>query len=137
VENLSLLQRELSFLYKQWRVEVMKVWKCWNNKNSRCLRWCSLNNNHCSIAIAKITCNNQENNFISSFFLKILHFIFFYKSKFIRIVISFSKFLYNHIFTQFGYNIVTNQGAHFINDTIHYLTNHFILKHINSTIYYR
>jgi hypothetical protein len=35
VENLSPLQRELSFLYKQWRVVVMKVWRCWNNRNSR------------------------------------------------------------------------------------------------------
>ncbi len=32
--------------------------------------------------------------------------------------------------------IVTNQGTHFINDAIRYLTNHFILKHTSSTIYY-
>ncbi len=83
-------------------------------------------------------CNNQENNFVSSFFLKIFHFIFFSKSKFVRIVISLSKFLYNHILTRFGYplNIVTDQGAHSIINIIHYLTNHFILRHINSTIYY-
>jgi len=32
--------------------------------------------------------------------------------------------------------IVTNQGTHFINDAIRYLTNHFILKHTSFTIYY-
>jgi hypothetical protein len=31
---------------------------------------------------------------------------------------------------------VTDQGTHFINDAIRYLTDHFILKHTNSTIYY-
>jgi hypothetical protein len=38
------------------------------------------------------------------------------------------KFLYEHILTWFDYPfiIVTNQGTHFINDVIHYLTNHFI-----------
>jgi len=49
-----------------------------------------------------------------------------------------TKFLYEHIFKRFGcpLTIVTNQGAHFINDVIKYLTNHFILRHTNSTIYY-
>ncbi len=49
-----------------------------------------------------------------------------------------AKFLYDHIFTRFGYplTIVTNQGTHFINDDICYLIDHFILKHTNSTIYY-
>jgi transposase InsO family protein len=48
------------------------------------------------------------------------------------------KFLYNHIFTRFGcpLTILTNQGTHFINDVIHYLTDHFILRHINSIVYY-
>jgi hypothetical protein len=34
-----------------------------------------------------------------------------------------TKFLYNHVFTRFGYTltIVTNQGTHFINDVIFYL----------------
>jgi hypothetical protein len=32
--------------------------------------------------------------------------------------------------------IVTNQGVHFINDAIKYLTNHFLLKHVNSITYY-
>ncbi len=31
---------------------------------------------------------------------------------------------------------MTDQGTHFINDAIRYLTDHFILKHTNSTIYY-
>jgi hypothetical protein len=48
------------------------------------------------------------------------------------------KFLYDHIFIQFGcpFIIVTNQGTHFINNVIHYLTNHFILRHISSIVYY-
>jgi hypothetical protein len=33
-------------------------------------------------------------------------------------------------------SIMTNQGTHFINDMIRYLTNHFILRHTNSIIYY-
>jgi len=50
-----------------------------------------------------------------------------------------TKFLYDHIFTWFGCPliIVTNQGTHFINDVIRYLTNHFILIHTSSTVYYR
>jgi hypothetical protein len=56
------------------------------------------------------------------------------------IVIKFLdvKFFYNHIFTRFGYplTIVTNQGTHFINDVIHYLTNHFILRHTTYIVYY-
>ncbi len=49
-----------------------------------------------------------------------------------------AKNLYNHIFNWFGcpFTIVTNQAAHFINDAIHYFTNHFILKHTNSIVYY-
>jgi hypothetical protein len=56
--------------------------------------------------------------------------LFFFKSKFVRIIIHFSKFLYNRILTQFDspLTIVTNQNTHFINDVICYLTNHFILK---------
>jgi hypothetical protein len=48
------------------------------------------------------------------------------------------KFLYEYIFTRFGcpLTIVTNQGTHFINDAIGYLTDHFILKHTSFTIYY-
>ncbi len=46
--------------------------------------------------------------------------------------------LYDLIFIQFGYpfTIVTYQGTHFINDVIHYLTNHFILKHSSCIVYY-
>jgi hypothetical protein len=55
-----------------------------------------------------------------------------------NITIVTTKFLYDHIFIRFGCPliIVTNQGTHFINDVIHYLTNHFILRHTNSTVYY-
>ncbi len=55
-----------------------------------------------------------------------------------NIAIVNAKFLYKYILTRFGCPliIVTNQGTHFINDVITYLTNHFILKHTSSTIYY-
>jgi transposase InsO family protein len=32
--------------------------------------------------------------------------------------------------------IIADQGAHFINDDIKYLTDHFLLKHVSSTTYY-
>jgi hypothetical protein len=40
--------------------------------------------------------------------------------------------------TRFGCPLtrVTYQGVHFINDVITYWTNHFKLKHVNSTTYY-
>jgi hypothetical protein len=49
-----------------------------------------------------------------------------------------AKFIYEHIFTKFGcpFTIMIDQGTHFISDAIKYLTNHFIPKHTNSTIYY-
>jgi len=49
-----------------------------------------------------------------------------------------TKFLYKHIIMKFGcpLTIVTNQGTHFINDALMYLTNHFILRHTNFTIYH-
>jgi hypothetical protein len=31
---------------------------------------------------------------------------------------------------------VTDQGTHFINDVMRYITDHFIFRHTNSTIYY-
>jgi hypothetical protein len=31
---------------------------------------------------------------------------------------------------------MTNQGTHFINDDIHYIIDHFILRHTSSTVYY-
>ncbi len=48
------------------------------------------------------------------------------------------KFLYDHIFTWFGYPLtfVTNQSTHFINNVICYLTDHFIFRHTNSIVYY-
>ncbi len=51
-------------------------------------------------------------------------------------VINF--FLYECILTRLGcpLTIVTNQGVHFINDVIKYLTNHLLLKHVSLTTYY-
>jgi hypothetical protein len=56
----------------------------------------------------------------------------------INITVVTTKFLYECILTRFGcpLTIVTDQGVHFINDAIKYLTNHFLLKHVSSTIYY-
>jgi hypothetical protein len=49
-----------------------------------------------------------------------------------------AKFMYECILTEFGcpLTIVTNQGVHFINDAIKYLTYHFLLKHVSCTTYY-
>jgi hypothetical protein len=49
-----------------------------------------------------------------------------------------TKFLYECILTRFGcpLTIVTDQGVHFINDAIKYLTNHFLMKHVSSTTYH-
>jgi hypothetical protein len=49
-----------------------------------------------------------------------------------------TNFLYECILTKFGcpLTIITNQGVHFINDAIKYLTNHFLMKHVSSTTYY-
>jgi len=46
--------------------------------------------------------------------------------------------LYKHIFTRFGcpLTFLTDQGTHFINDAVICLTNHFILRHTNSIVYY-
>jgi hypothetical protein len=56
----------------------------------------------------------------------------------INITTVTTKFLYECILTKFGCHltIVTNQGLHFINDAIKYLTYHFLMKHVNSTTYY-
>ncbi len=42
------------------------------------------------------------------------------------------------ILTTFGcpFTIVIDQGVHFINDNIKYLIDHFLMKQMNSTIYY-
>jgi hypothetical protein len=47
-------------------------------------------------------------------------------------------FLYECILTRFGcpLMIVTNHEIHFINDAIKYLTGHFLLQYVSSTIYY-
>ncbi len=49
-----------------------------------------------------------------------------------------AKFMYECILTKFGCPliIVIDQGVHFINDAIKYLTNHFLMKHVSSTNYY-
>ncbi len=49
-----------------------------------------------------------------------------------------TKFLYDCILIRFGcpLTIVTNWGIHFINVVIKYLTDHFLLKHVSSTIYF-
>jgi hypothetical protein len=55
----------------------------------------------------------------------------------INIVVVTTKILYECILTRFGcpLTIVTNQGVHFINDAIKYLTYHFLLKHVSFTTY--
>jgi len=55
-----------------------------------------------------------------------------------NIVVIITKKLYDHILTQFGcpLTIITDQGTHFIDNYIIYLTDHFMLKHTSSTIYY-
>jgi hypothetical protein len=49
-----------------------------------------------------------------------------------------TKFMYECILTKFGCLLtkITNQGVHFINDAIKYLTNHFFLKHVSFTTFY-
>jgi transposase InsO family protein len=46
--------------------------------------------------------------------------------------------MYEYIMIKFGcpLTIVIDQGVHFINDTIKYLIEEFLLKHIISTTYY-
>jgi hypothetical protein len=55
-----------------------------------------------------------------------------------NITIITTKFLYELIVTRFGcpLTVVANQGTHFINDAIKYLTHHFILRHTGSNVYY-
>jgi hypothetical protein len=49
-----------------------------------------------------------------------------------------TKKLYECILNMFGcpLTIVIDQGVHFINDAMKYLTNHFLLKHVSSITYY-
>jgi hypothetical protein len=55
----------------------------------------------------------------------------------INIVAITTKFLYECILIKFWcpLTIVTYQGVHFINDVIKHLTDHVLLKHVNSIIY--
>ncbi len=55
-----------------------------------------------------------------------------------NIIIITTKNLYECILTRFEcpLTIITNQGVHFINNAIKYLTNRFLMKHVNSTTYY-
>ncbi len=52
--------------------------------------------------------------------------------------VAIAKKLYECILIRFGcpLTIVTNQGVHFIDDAIKYLTDNFLLKHVSSTTYY-
>jgi hypothetical protein len=47
-------------------------------------------------------------------------------------------FMYEFILTRFGcpLNLVTYQIIHYINDTIKYMIEQFMLKHVSSTTYY-
>ncbi len=56
----------------------------------------------------------------------------------INTVVVIKKFMYECILTRFGcpLTVVIDQGVHFINDDIKYLTNHFLMKHVSSTTYY-
>jgi hypothetical protein len=55
-----------------------------------------------------------------------------------NIVVIIVIFLSECILTRFGcpLTIITYWGVHLINDVIKYLTNHFLLKHVNTTTYY-
>jgi hypothetical protein len=53
-------------------------------------------------------------------------------------IVVITIFLHECILTKFGcpLTIVIDQGVHFINDAIKYLTNHFLMKHDNFITYY-
>jgi hypothetical protein len=59
-------------------------------------------------------------------------------SKSINTTAIIIKFIYECILIKFGcpLTIVIDQGIHFINDAIKYLTNHFLMKHVSFTTYY-
>jgi hypothetical protein len=48
------------------------------------------------------------------------------------------KILYEFILTRFNcpMTLVIDQGVHFINNVIKHMTEHFLLKHVNSIAYY-
>lgn len=53
-------------------------------------------------------------------------------------VVVTAQFFYENIFMQFGclLYLVKNQGTHFLNEVIHYLTNILLIKHRISTTYH-
>ncbi len=55
-----------------------------------------------------------------------------------NIVVITTKFLHECILIGFGclLTIIINQGVHFVNDAIKYLTDHFLMKHVSFTTYY-
>jgi hypothetical protein len=56
----------------------------------------------------------------------------------INATIITTNFLYECILIRSRYplTMIIDQGVHFINDVIKYLTNHFLLKRVSSTTYY-
>jgi hypothetical protein len=56
----------------------------------------------------------------------------------INIAIVIAKFIYKFMLTQFHspFTLVSDKGTHFINNAIKIFTNHFLLRHMTSNIYY-
>jgi hypothetical protein len=52
-------------------------------------------------------------------------------------VVMTTEFIYEFNIVRFGYpfTLVSDQGIHFINDTIEIFTNHFLLRHMTLTTY--
>jgi len=60
------------------------------------------------------------------------------KALHINIATVIAKFIYKFIFTQFHspFTLVSDKGTQLINNAIKILTNHFLLQHMTSNIYY-